>query len=134
LTLYEVMYIIQPDMESEEALEEAIEKVNNTIENTGGEIVAQKKIGKRRLAYEIDDYKEGIYVLINVRADHSFVPALEHFFKVNEGYLRYMILRLDNEKAALEPKAEKEVVQAQEEDEDAAPGEAGEAVTEENPE
>ena len=108
MAIYEVMYIIQPDFDSEELLESAIEKVNSTIESTGGEIVSQKKVGKRRLAYEIDDYKEGVYMLINVQAEHSIVPVLEHFFKVNEGYLRYMILRLDEEKVVIEPKTEKE--------------------------
>ena len=107
MAIYEVMYIIQPDLDSEELLDSAMEKVNSTIESTGGEIVSEKKVGKRRLAYEINDYKEGVYVLINVQAEQTIVPVLEHFFKVNEGYLRYMILRLDEEKAVIEPKTEK---------------------------
>lgn len=114
MAFYEVMYIIQPDLESDELLDAALEKVNSTIEKTGGVILSQKKVGKRRLAYEIDDYKEGIYLLINVQAEQTIVPVLEHFFKVNEGYLRYMILRLDEEqgvqlaKAANAAKMEKE--------------------------
>ena len=107
MAIYEVMYIIQPDLDSEELLDSAMEKVNSTIESTGGEIVSEKKVGKRRLAYEINDYEEGVYVLINVQAEQTIVPVLEHFFKVNEGYLRYMILRLDEEKAVIEPKTEK---------------------------
>lgn len=109
MAFYEVMYIIQPDLESDELLDAALERVNSTIEGAGGVILSQKKVGKRRLAYEINDYKEGNYLLINVQAEQTIVPVLEHFFKVNEGYLRYMILRLDEEQGAQLLKAEKAV-------------------------
>ena len=131
LALYEVMYIVRPDVESEELLDSAIEKVNSTIENTGGNIVSQKKVGKRRLAYEIDDYKEGIYILINVQAEQSIVPVLEHFFKVNEGYLRYMILRLEEEKTPVEPSEEANTKsEAQGDDQDDAAEQDVDAVVE----
>ncbi|MEW5919516.1 MAG: 30S ribosomal protein S6 [Bacillota bacterium] len=97
MNLYEVMYIIKPDIEGEE-LEEAITRVSEVMEKEGGKIGLLKKTGKRKLAYEIDDYKEGYYVLLNVQAEPVIVPALEHFFKVTEGYLRYIVIRLDADK------------------------------------
>ena len=99
MNLYEVMYIIKPDIEGEE-LEEAIARVSEVMEKEGSEIEQVKKIGKRRLAYEINDIKDGYYVLLNVRAEPNIVPALEHFFRVTDGYLRYMVIRLDNTKQA----------------------------------
>ncbi len=134
MAFYEVMYIIQPDVESDELLDAALEKVNSTIEKTGGVIFSQKKVGKRRLAYEIDDYKEGIYLLINVQAEQTIVPVLEHFFKVNEGYLRYMILRLDEEQGAQLMKAEKAVRPEKEDSDTEAVEPAGDGVVEEKPE
>ncbi len=97
MNLYEVMYIINPDIEGEE-LEEAIARVSEVMEKEGSEVEQVKKIGKRRLAYEINDIKDGYYVLVNVRAEPKIVPALEHFFRVTDGYLRYMVVRLDDEK------------------------------------
>ncbi len=134
MAFYEVMYIIQPDLESDELLDAALEKVNSTIEKTGGVILSQKKVGKRRLAYEIDDYKEGIYLLINVQAEQTIVPVLEHFFKVNEGYLRYMILRLDEEQGAQLIRAEKTVRPEKEDSDTEAVEPAGDGVLEEKSE
>jgi len=96
MKLYEVMYIVEPDIEGE-PLEEAINKVSELLEKEGASIVNLKKMGKRRLAYEINDFKEGYYVLLNVESSGSIVPSLEHFFKVTEGYLRYIVIRLDEE-------------------------------------
>ena len=97
MNLYEVMYIIKPDLEGEE-LEGAMARVSEALEKEGGQIETLKKIGKRRLAYEINDYREGYYVLLNVQAEPVIVPALDHFFKVTEGYLRYIVIRLDMDK------------------------------------
>ncbi|RJX26754.1 MAG: 30S ribosomal protein S6 [Dethiobacter sp.] len=97
MPLYEVMFIVQPELEGE-ALEGAISKVKEVMEGENGEIVSLKKIGKRKMAYEIQDFKEGFYVIVNLQAARDIVPALDHFFKVNEGYLRYIVIRLEEEK------------------------------------
>ncbi len=96
MSIYEVMYIVQPNLE-DEALEEAVLKVKELIEREKGEVISFKKMGKRKLAYEIKDFKEGFYFVANVKAEANVVPALDHFFKVNEGYLRYIVIRLEGE-------------------------------------
>jgi small subunit ribosomal protein S6 len=108
MNLYELMFIIKPDIEGEE-LEEAITRVKEVLEKEGSVVELVKKIGKRRLAYEINDIKDGYYVLLNVQAEPGIVPALEHCFRVTEGYLRYMVIRLDDQKQKevnVEPQAE----------------------------
>lgn len=107
MPLYEVMYIIQPDKD-EEGFAEAISRLNEHIKREGGEIVWEKKMGLRKLAYEIDDFKEGYYVVIHVKAEAGIVPALEHFFKVNEGYLRFLVVSLEEEDEAPETLEEAE--------------------------
>ncbi len=97
MNLYEIMYIIKPDIEGED-LEEAIARVKEVLEKEGSLIEQVKKMGKRRMAYEINDIKDGYYVLLTVRAEPGIVSALEHFFRVTEGYLRYMVIRLDDQK------------------------------------
>ena len=108
MPMYEVMYLIQPDLEGE-LLEEAISKVEDLLEKEGAQIVNLKKIGKRRLAYEINDFKEGFYVLLNVEAERAIAPVLDHFFKVTEGYLRYMVIRVEQEKKKQEKIKEEEI-------------------------
>lgn len=111
MLFYEVMYIVQPDLEGDD-LEEASEKVKGAVEKDGGAVVHLKKMGKRRLAYEIDDFRDGFYFLMNVKAEKSIVPALEHFFKVNEGYLRYIVIRLHEEMLAEEEAGESSEIEA----------------------
>ena len=114
MPLYEVMYIVQPDLDGDD-LETAISKVSDVMVKEGGEIVSLKKMGKKKLAYEINDIKEGFYVLINVQAGGGLAPALDHFFKVNEGYLRYIIIRLEEAKKAEPQQAvQKEVPEVRE--------------------
>lgn len=107
---YEVMFIVQPDLEGE-ALEGAINRVKELIEKEKGEILSLKKMGKRKLAYEINDFKEGFYVVMDLDASRDVVPALEHFFKVNEGYLRHIVIRQEEKKEKMEK--EKEVEKAE---------------------
>jgi small subunit ribosomal protein S6 len=108
MPLYEVMFIVQPDLEGEE-LEGAINAVKELVEKENGEVLSVKKMGKRKMAYEIKDFKEGFYTILNLQAPSEVVAALDHFFKVNEGYLRYIVVRMHEEKK--KQKNEEEVPQ-----------------------
>lgn len=87
---YEVMYIIRPDIE-EEATKAAIEKFQNIITN-GGEIDKQEEIGKRRLAYEIEKFKDGYYVLVQFNAPTEVVKELDRVMRISDEVIRYLIL------------------------------------------
>ena len=60
---YEIMYIIRPTVE-EEAKKALIERFDEVLTSNGAEIIESKEWGKRRLAYEIDDLREGFYQLV----------------------------------------------------------------------
>lgn len=65
---YEVMYIIRPTVD-DEAKKAVIERFNNVLTSNGAEITGTKDWGKRRLAYEINDFREGFYQIVNVQSD-----------------------------------------------------------------
>lgn len=88
---YELMYIIKPDLD-EEKLSAVIEKFGNIILNGGGEIESTDKWGKRRLAYEIDDYREGFYVLIYFKSEPAVVQEVDRVMKISDDILRFMII------------------------------------------
>ena len=69
-TKYEILYIIRPDM-NDEAKQELISRFDQVLTDHGSEVVESKDWAKRRLAYEINDYREGIYHLINVNAENA---------------------------------------------------------------
>lgn len=86
---YEVMYIIRPDIE-QEAVQAAVEKFQGVISN-GGEITKHEVQGKRRLAYEIKKFRDGVYVLVNFTAEPAVVTELERIMKISDEVIRYLI-------------------------------------------
>lgn len=91
---YELMYVVKPDLD-EEKMAAVLEKFNGIITNNGGEVVTADKWGKRRLAYEINDYREGIYILVNFKGEAATAQELDRVFKITDEVLRFMIVSKD---------------------------------------
>jgi small subunit ribosomal protein S6 len=89
---YEVMYIVRPDLE-EEATKAIVERFQKVTTDNGGEIVNLKEMGKRRLAYEINDFREGFYVLMNINAEPAVVSELERLFNISEDVIRHLVVK-----------------------------------------
>ena len=88
---YEVMYIVKPV--EEEAFEALVAKFDNLINNNGGTVEKTDRWGKRRLAYQIQDLNEGIYILVTFQADAAAVKELDRVMKITDEVLRHMIIR-----------------------------------------
>jgi len=134
---YELIYIIDTDLE-ETARKELIEKVSALIANNGGEIEkVDETWGKRRLAYAIDYKTEGWYVLVNFKAPADLPRELERNLQINESVLRYLVVKLEEKRSAVKPRAVRpEPVVAPAEEpaaEEAAPAEAPAAEAEAAP-
>lgn len=91
---YEIMYVMKPDLD-EEKMTAVMEKFNNIITDNGGEVVSVDKWGKRRMAYEIKDYREGIYILVNFKSEASTAQELDRVMKITDDILRFMIVNKD---------------------------------------
>ena len=121
---YEMIYIIDADLE-EAARKELIEKVSALITNNGGEIEkVDETWGKRRLAYAIDYKTEGWYVLVNFKAPVELPRELERNLQINENVLRYLVIKLVEKKASVKPRPERPAPVAAPAAEEAAPAEA----------
>lgn len=88
---YELMYIIRPDIE-QEAVQAIVEKFQGVISNSGGEITKHDVMGKRRLAYEIEKFRDGIYILINFTAEPTIITELERQLKISDEVIRHLIV------------------------------------------
>ena len=93
---YEIMYIMRPDME-EEAQKGLIERFNTVLTDNGAEIEKVKEVGKKRLAYEIEDYRDGYYVLINFSGDENSVNEFDRLAKFSDDIIRHMAVREDDQ-------------------------------------
>lgn len=96
---YEALYIIKPELE-EEKIAAVVEKFKQLIVDNGGEVTQLEEWGKRKLAYEVKKYREGYYVLMNFKSSVEAARELERIFKISDDVIRYLLVRLDDEKQA----------------------------------
>jgi len=87
---YEVMLAINPQLENEE-LDPLLDKVKKLITQAKGEITKTNKWGKRKLAYEIKNFTEAIYVVLNFDVDEKIVAEFERVLKLEEKVIRYLL-------------------------------------------
>jgi len=93
---YEILYIIRPDID-EENKKALVERFDGVLNDNGAEITESKDWAKRRFAYEIEDYKEGTYHLVNLTSENSdAIDEFERLARINDDILRHMVVRLDN--------------------------------------
>jgi small subunit ribosomal protein S6 len=90
---YEALFIVDMS-EGEAAVKTLVEKFKALIAENA-EVTGVNEWGKRHLAYEINDKKEGYYVLVNFSAPTDFPAELERVFGITEGIMRYMVTRVD---------------------------------------
>lgn len=86
---YETMYILRPELE-EEARKALVERFNKIITDNGGEIVKAAELGTRRLAYEINKFKQGFYVQLNYKAEPAVPQELERILRISDDVIRIL--------------------------------------------
>jgi small subunit ribosomal protein S6 len=91
---YEVTYILRPSLEEAE-VEERSNAIADILRNQGGEVTSVERLGKKRLAYEIKDVREGNYVVMQFKSEPAASKELERQLKLHEDVLRALVVRLD---------------------------------------
>jgi small subunit ribosomal protein S6 len=89
------MYIIQPAIE-EDAKKALVERFNEILTSNGAEIIEAKEWGKRRLAYEINDLREGYYQIVKVNSDSKAIDEYIRLANINEDIIRHIAVRIDD--------------------------------------
>jgi small subunit ribosomal protein S6 len=98
---YEVMFILRPDIEAEEA-EKLIAGFEATIEKGNGRLIASEKLGNRRLAYTVRKFNDGNYNLLTLEGDGALVAELERRLRVTEPVIKFITVRMDEEEKRVE--------------------------------
>lgn len=91
---YETVMVIDPKL-SEEEVVNLVEKFKTLISNNGVIDGDVQEWGKRKLAYEIDDNKEGYYFLINFTSDSQFPAELNRIYNITDGIMRSLVVKKD---------------------------------------
>ena len=92
---YEILYIIRPDLD-EEATTALVDRLSGLVASNGGDNLTVEKWGKRRLAYEIQDYKEGQYILMNFEGEGRTSQEIERIMKISDDVIRFLTVRKED--------------------------------------
>lgn len=94
---YEIVFIVNPDADDAEVMKltEAVQKI---ITDQGGSVTKTEMMGRRQLAYEINHQRDGVYVLLEVEGSGAEIAELERRMRVNDRVLRYMTIRVDEDR------------------------------------
>lgn len=93
---YEIMFIVRPDVE-DAALDKLIETFSGYVTAGGGEVKTTEKMGRRRLAYTVKKFNDGLYVLLVVDAPASLISEIERRLRVSEPVIKFLTVRMDEE-------------------------------------
>ena len=94
LNQYELVYIIQPELNEDET-KAVDERVAQAIANNNGQISSTEIWGQRKLAYPIKNHFEGYYILHNVQMPPRAVAEVERIMRLNENIIRFLVVRVD---------------------------------------
>ena len=97
---YELMFIVRPDMPEEEQ-DKLISSLETQVGNAGGTMKSVERMGKRRLAYMVRKFQDGIYMLMVLEGEGGMVKEVERRLRVTEPVIKFMTVRVDEEQKRL---------------------------------
>lgn len=98
MTPYEMMVILRPDL-SEDLVQKEVTKYQDFLAQYNTEELSIKVWGKRRLAYPIGKFQDGIYLLFNYRGDGKQVAPLERAMRLSDEVIRFLTTKLSDKPA-----------------------------------
>ena len=98
---YELIYILPPETTEQQATE-LHDQVSEIATRLHGLIEKTENWGRRKLAYEIGHFKEGVYVLEVINGSGELMKELDRRLKVLDQVMRHMIVRVDEEKQVVD--------------------------------
>ena len=99
--IYELMFIVRPDMVEEEQ-DKLISTLESAVSSSGGKVRSMERMGKRRLAYTVRRFHDGIYILLTVEGGGALIHELERRLRVTEPVIKFLTVRIDEEQKRLD--------------------------------
>lgn len=98
---YELMFIVRPDLTDED-----VDKVISTIEaqatSAGASVKSVDRMGKRRLAYLVRNFADGLYILLHLEGPGAAISEVERRLRVLEPVIKFITVRVDEEQKRLD--------------------------------
>jgi len=96
MRIYEILFIIAPNTE-ESDIDTLISQLSDVLTSQGAAVAKIDRMGRRRLAYPINKFNEGIYVVLTVEGTGSEIAEVERRMRVADAIIRYITVRIDED-------------------------------------
>ena len=88
---YELLTILKPSLDSEE-IDKVVEKLNTEIAEMGGKVLSTDKIGRKKLAFDVQNFRDGFFVTTILTIPAEKVVEFNRNLRLNENVIRTMFL------------------------------------------
>ncbi len=95
------MFIVRPDM-ADEDLDKLISSLESSVTSASGTVKNVERMGKRRLAYTVRKFRDGVYILLTIEGTGSVIHEVERRLRVTEPVIKFLTVRIDEEQKRLE--------------------------------
>jgi small subunit ribosomal protein S6 len=96
MRVYEIVFVVAPTAEEGE-VESLITQFSDILSNQGGKVAKIDRMGKRKLAYPIQKFAEGYYVVLTLEGSGSEIAEVERRMRVTDSVIRYLTVRIDED-------------------------------------
>ena len=90
---YELMTIFKPNLDAEE-VDKLIEKIDSIITDFGGKVESTDKVGRKKLAYEIQNFRDGFFANTILALPADKVAEFKRQLRLNDNILRTMFMEV----------------------------------------
>jgi small subunit ribosomal protein S6 len=101
MRVYEELFILRPDSPEEE-VDGFVEQIKQLIAAGKGTVDKVDKWGVRKLAYRVQKYNEGLYVLVQFTSSPELVKEVERRLRVTDSVMKFITVRIDEKLKKIE--------------------------------
>lgn len=95
---YELLLMIKPNIDSEE-VQNVVNKISDSVTNLGGKVIDTDLNGRKKLAYDIDNFRDAYQVIVKLELEGSKISEFNRQLRLNDNVLRMMFMELSKVKA-----------------------------------
>ena len=97
---YELLAIFKPSLDSDE-LDKAVDKISSDIKSAKGEVSSVDKMGRKKLAYDLQGYRDGFFTTMIVSLPAEAIVEFKRNLKLNDNILRFMFMEVSKKGEAV---------------------------------
>ena len=97
---YELLTILKPNLDTEE-VDKVVEKLKYDIAEMGGSVISSDKIGRKKLAFDVQNFRDGFFVNTLLSLPSDKVADFTRNLRLNENIIRTMFLEASKKAQAV---------------------------------